>query len=81
LRARTVLSYLVWFIAFPLFGPIMANYLGGMRALAIERGRVMQVFLFAMMVSSLATGYLIDKLVKRVIFIWTSARARPQAAP
>ncbi len=68
----TVLSYLIWLIIFPLFGPVMANYLGGMKVLAIEKGRVMQVFLLAMLVSSFATGYLIDKLVKRVIFIWAS---------
>lgn len=68
----TVLGYLVWLIAFPLFGPIMADYLGGMRALAIEKGRVMQLFLLAMLVSSFVTGYLIDRLVKRTIFIWAS---------
>jgi MFS family permease len=68
----SVLGYLVWLISFPLFGPIMGNYLAELRTLAIERGRVIQVFLLAMVVSALGAGYLIDKLLKRVIFIWGS---------
>jgi MFS family permease len=68
----TVLSYLVWLIAFPLFGPIMGNYLAGLRTLAIERGRVIQIFLLAMLVSAFGAGYLIDRLLKRIIFIWGS---------
>ena len=69
----SVLGYLVWLIAFPLFGPIMGNYLSGMRTLAIERGRVIQIFLLAMLVSAFIAGYLVDKLLKRIVFIWGSA--------
>jgi MFS family permease len=69
----SVLGYLVWLLAFPLFGPIMANYLDGMRVLAIEKGRVMQIFLLAMMVSSFVIGYVIDLMLRRTIFIWISA--------
>jgi MFS family permease len=69
----STLGYLVWLIAFPLFGPIMGNYLSGLRTLAIERGRVIQIFLLAMLVSSFIAGYLVDKLLKRIVFIWGSA--------
>jgi MFS family permease len=68
----SILGYFVWLLAFPLFGPIMAHYFDGMRLLTIERGRVMQIFLLAMMVSSFVSGYIIDKLVRRVVFIWVS---------
>jgi MFS family permease len=68
----SILGFFVWFLAFPLFGPIMSHYLDGMRLLTIERGRVMQIFLLAMMVSSFVSGYIIDKLVRRVVFIWVS---------
>ena len=68
----SIAGYLTWLLAFPLFGPIMANYLGGMRALAIEKGRVIQIFLALMSVSSLSSGYLIDKTGKRLIFLWGS---------
>jgi MFS family permease len=55
-----------------MFGPIMGGYLDNMRALAIERGRVIQVFLLGMLFSSFVTGYLIDRLLKRALFIWIS---------
>jgi MFS family permease len=69
----TVLGYLSWLMAFPLFGPVMTSYLAELRALAIEKGGVMQIFLIAMMVSSFVSGLLIDRLLRRVIFIWVSA--------
>ena len=68
----SVAGYLTWLLAFPLFGPIMADYLGAMKALAIEKGRVIQIFLALMSVSSLCSGYLIDKTGKRLIFLWVS---------
>jgi MFS family permease len=68
----SIAGYLTWLLAFPLFGPIMANYLGAMRALAIEKGRVIQIFLAFMSVSSLSSGYMIDKTGKRLIFLWAS---------
>ena len=44
----SVVGYLVWFLAFSFFGPVMGSYLDGMRILAIERGRVIQIFLLGM---------------------------------
>ena len=60
----STVGYLVWLFSFPLFGPVMASYLEGMRALAIEKGRVVQIFLAAMCISSLGSGYLIDRTGK-----------------
>lgn len=69
----SVTGYLVWLFAFPLFGPVMAGYLGSMKALAIDKGRILQIFLLLMAISSTALGYIIDKTGRRVIFIWSSA--------
>lgn len=69
----SVVGYLVWLIAFPMFGPIIANFLNELMALRIEKGRFTLIFLFFMTVSSMVNGYIIDKAKKRVIFIWTSA--------
>jgi MFS family permease len=63
-------GYLVWLLAFPVFGPIADNYLGGLRALSIEKGRFIQLFLTSMILSSVASGYIVDKLKKRLILIW-----------
>jgi MFS family permease len=68
----SIAGYFVWLIAFPLFGPILDGYLAGLKALAIEKARVVQLFLISMMVSSLVSGYLIDRLKKRLLFIWLS---------
>jgi MFS family permease len=68
----SVLGYLVWLFAFPLFGPIMGSYLDGMRTLAIERGRVIQIFLLGMLIFSFVSGYVLDKVLRRTIFIWIS---------
>jgi MFS family permease len=68
----SVIGYLVWFFAFPLFGPVMGSYLDGMRSLAIERGRVIQIFLLGMLVFSFVSGYVLDKVLRRTIFIWIS---------
>jgi MFS family permease len=69
----TVIGYLVWLFAFPLFGPVLSVYLGEMRALAIEKGRVLQIFFLLMAISSAGSGYLIDKTGRRTVFIWGSA--------
>ena len=66
----SILGYLVWLYAFPMFGPIIAGFLVGLKALDIEKGRVLQIFLFSMMVSSFVGGFLVDKLRRRVILIW-----------
>jgi MFS family permease len=71
----SVIGFLIWFTAFPLFGPIMANFLNELRALAIEKGRMFQIFLLTMSVSSFVAGYIIDKTVKRILFIWASTLA------
>jgi MFS family permease len=68
----TVLCYLVWLFAFPFFGPVLSAYLGEMRALAIEKGRILQIGFLLMAVSSVASGYLIDKTGRRTIFMWAS---------
>ncbi|NIQ32407.1 MAG: MFS transporter [Nitrososphaeria archaeon] len=69
----SVAGYLVWLMAFPMFGPITASFLDGLKALDIEKGRFVQWFLISMVVSSLVGGYLIDKAKRRVLFIWISA--------
>jgi MFS family permease len=71
----SVLGYLTWLTAFPLFGPVMASYLGVLKVLAIEKGRVIQVFLLAMLVSSPVIGFLVDRSLRRVVFIWVSTIA------
>jgi MFS family permease len=65
----SVVGYLVWLNAFPLYGPIAVALFEGFKALYIERGRFMLLFLASMTVSSLAAGYYIDKVKKRVIII------------
>ena len=69
----SVACYFTWFYSLPLFGPILSNYLANMKALAIEGGSFLQLFLISMLVSSLLSGFLVDKLKKRVLLIWVSA--------
>jgi len=66
----SIVGYFVWLFAFPMFGPITDNLLVGLKALAIEKGRFVQLFLISMIVSSFISGYLIDKVEKRIVFIW-----------
>jgi MFS family permease len=68
----TVIGFLVWLMAFPLFGPILSGYFGDMKALVIEKGRILQIFLLLMTVFSVVFGYIIDKTGRRMIFIWIS---------
>ena len=68
----SVVGYLVWLNAFPLYGPITVALMDGLKALYIERGRFMLLFLAAMVVSSVGIGYVIDKVKRRIIFIWIS---------
>jgi MFS family permease len=68
-----IICYIIWLIAFPLFGPIMDNYLCSLEALNIEKGQILQIFLFMMTISSLFTGFLIEKSSKKFIFIYMSA--------
>ncbi len=64
-----MVGYLVWLNAFPLYGPIAVALFEVYKALYIERGRFMLLFLASMIVSSLAAGYYIDRVKKRVIII------------
>jgi len=67
-----IIVYLSWLFAFPLFGPIIAAYFDGFNALSIEKGRWSLLFLVSMVVSSLASGYFIDKTFRRILFILSS---------
>ena len=69
----TVLSYFTWFFSFPLFGPILSHYLASLKLLAIEKGRFIQVFLITLVISSILSGFIIDKLAKRVSIILISS--------
>jgi MFS family permease len=69
----TVAGFMIWFAAFPLFGPAMANMLSELKFLAIEKGRVFQMGFTTMVISSFVIGYVIDRTVKRIVFIWASA--------
>jgi len=69
------LSYFIWVFSFPLFGPVLSHYFSDMRALVIEQGRFMQFYLFSMLVSSVAAGYLSDRAPRKTILIWLSAIA------
>lgn len=71
----SVLSYFIWVFSFPLFGPVLSHYFSDMRALVIEQGRFMQFYLFSMMASSVAVGYLSDRVPRKTILIWLSAIA------
>jgi MFS family permease len=67
-----IVIYLSWLLAFPLFGPINAKYFDGFRALSIEKGKWILLFLASLIVSNLASGFLVDRVRKRVIFILVS---------
>jgi MFS family permease len=70
-----IVIYLSWLLAFPLFGPINSNFFSGFQALSIDKGKWMMLFLASMVVSSLASGFLIDKINKKIILILVSAVA------
>jgi len=69
------LGYFIWVFSFPLFGPVLLHLFSGMKALVIEQGRFMQLFLISMLVSSACTGYLSDRVRKRAAAIWLSSVA------
>ncbi len=68
----SIIIYLSWLFAFPLFGPIINSYFDGVQALAIEKGKWVMLFLASMITSSLITGYFVDKSLKRLLFIFLS---------
>jgi len=69
----SIIVYLTWLFAFPLFGPILNSYFNGMQALSIEKGKWILLFLASMITSNLITGYVIDKTSKQVLFSLGSA--------
>ena len=70
-----IVVYLSWLFAFPQFGPIIAGYFDGFQALGIEKGKWILLFFASMIASSLVSGYIIDKTLKRVMFILISTIA------
>ncbi len=56
-----------WLSAFPLFGSIFTVNLGGLGDLAIEQGRVIQIFLVSMLASGSISGFIIDRVLRREI--------------
>jgi MFS family permease len=68
----SITIYFSWLFAFPLFGPIINSYFDGVQALALEKGKWVMLFLASMVTSNLITGYLVDKSLKRLLFIFLS---------
>lgn len=68
----SITIYMSWLFAFPLFGPIITSYFNGVNALAIEKGKWVMLFLASMIASNLVTGYIVDKTLKRILFILIS---------
>lgn len=67
-----IITYLSWLFAFPQFGPITVGFFDGYKALSIEKGKWILLFLASMTASNLASGYLVDKTLKRIMFILIS---------
>jgi MFS family permease len=67
-----IVFYLSWLFAFPIFGPIIGGYFDEFNALSIEKGRWILLFLASMIASTLASGYVVEKFSKRLIFILAS---------
>ncbi|MEJ2242564.1 MAG: hypothetical protein P8Y18_10555 [Candidatus Bathyarchaeota archaeon] len=64
-----ILIYLSWLFAFPQFGPILTSYLNGIRALSIEKGKWVLLFIASMTASNLITGLALKKTTKRIPII------------
>src|SRR4030042_2949230 len=67
-----IVIYLSWLLAFPLFGPINSNFFNTFQALGIDKGNWMMLFLASMVASSFASGFLIDKIKKKIMLILLS---------
>jgi MFS family permease len=63
-----IVVYLGWLFAFPMFGPVIANFFDGYHALDIEKGQWSLLFLASMAASCLVSGFLVDKTSKRIVF-------------
>jgi MFS family permease len=68
----SIASFIIWLIAFPLFGPIIKQYLESVMVFKIERGRILEIFLFCTTLSSLLSGIIIDKTSKQKLLIYIS---------
>ena len=64
-----ITAFLVWFFAFPQFGPIISEFFNGFHALGIDKGKWMLLFLASMTASVLGSGFLVDKALKKVLII------------
>ena len=64
-----IISFLVWFFAFPQFGPILSNFFNNFQALGIDKGKWMLLFLASMTASVIGSGFLVDKAMKKVMII------------
>ncbi|MCX6653546.1 MAG: hypothetical protein NTY03_00335 [Candidatus Bathyarchaeota archaeon] len=60
-------------LALPLFGPLSLGFLVSVKALAMEKGRAVQFFLATLIVSSLLSGFLVDKMKKNFLLMYLSA--------
>jgi len=68
-----IITFLVWFYAFPQFGPIFSEFFNKFQALGIDKGKWIMLFLAATSLSSLASGYLIDKTQKKITIVYLAA--------
>ena len=64
-----ITAFLVWFYAFPQFGPILSDFFNNFNALSIDKGKWMLLFLASMTVSTIGSGFLVDKVPKKVLLI------------
>jgi MFS family permease len=64
-----IIAFLVWFFAFPQFGPILSEFFNSFNALSIDKGKWVLLFLASMTASVIGTGFLVDKALKKVLMI------------
>jgi MFS family permease len=64
-----ITAFLVWFYAFPRFGPILSDFFNNFNALSIDKGKWMLLFLGSMSASVIGSGFLVDKALKKVLII------------
>jgi len=64
-----ITAFLVWFFAFPQFGPILSEFFNSFHALGIDKGRWILLFLASMTASAIGSGFLVDKTLKKVLII------------
>jgi MFS family permease len=64
-----ITAFLIWFYAFPQFGPILSDFFNNFNALSIDKGKWMLLFLASMTVSTIGSGFLVDKALNRVLII------------